>query len=137
MTNPLGKLNSTSRLVWLGLLFVYLGIQVGRQLGVVQGPTDWYLADLICLPLVLGAVLMVHRLAGCPEGWTLPSWHGVFGVVVFAIYFEMVLPFWKPGTVGDVYDALAYLLGWLFFELLINRPQRKSRDPKTAAFLLV
>jgi len=137
MARPLYKLAFAARLIWLSLMLAYLGLQLGRHMDTVHGAIDWYLADVICLPLVLGSVLMAHRLVGQPATWILPRWHGAFAATTFAIYFEFLLPQWKTTVVADPRDAAAYFLGWALFELLINRPHKKSRDPKTAAFLTV
>ncbi len=126
-----------ARPVLLGMIVAYLGVLLGRRFGGVPEPIDWYLADLVCLPLVLGLILMAQRMTGKPEVWILPRWHGVFGFTFFALYFELVLPHLSPRAIGDGRDILAYFLGWLLFELLINRPHQKSRDPKTAAFLSI
>lgn len=122
MVRPLYKLPFTARLIWFSLMLVYISLQVGRQLGTVHGAIDGYLADVICLPLVLGVVLMAHRLIGQPMTWILPRWHGAFAAASFAIYFEFILPHWKTTVVADPSDAAAYFLGWALFELLINRP---------------
>ena len=72
MRNPLLVLSHRARLVWLGLVLLYLATQAGRQLGVVHGAVDWHLTDLICLPLVLGTALMAQRLARQGLRWRLP-----------------------------------------------------------------
>ena len=84
------------------------------------------MADLVCLPLVLGLVLMAQRMTGQSLDWTLPWWHGLIGMMTYALYFEGVLPRLHSGAVADLRDALGYLLGWVLFELLINRRCAKN-----------
>ena len=131
MRNPLMVLSRGGRLAWLGLVLLYLATQAGRQLGVVHGAVDWHLTDLLCLPVVLGLALIVQRLAGQGMRWRLPRWHGLVGVVGFAWYFEVVLPRFAQQATADFGDSLCYMLGWILFELAINRPlavRRKVRD---------
>lgn len=108
--------------VWLGLSLAYVALQAGRRAGYVSGWLDWYFADLVCLPVLLGLVLMVQRSYRQTSAWLLPRWHGLLAAVSYALYFELLLPRFKASVVGDVRDAACYFLGWLLFELLINRP---------------
>ena len=137
MRNPLLVLSHRARLVWLGLVLLYLATQAGRQLGVVHGAVDWHLTDLICLPLVLGAALMAQRLAGQGLRWRLPWWHGLVGVVGFALYFEVVLPRVDQQATADLGDGLGYLLGWGLFELLINCPLAVRREVRDSCTIFV
>jgi len=119
---PRRQLTPLATGVWFALALVYVLVQLGRRLGFVSGWLDWYLADLICLPLLLGLVLIVQRSYRHIRSWTLPHWHGLVAAATYGVYFELILPHFKSGVVGDPRDILSYLLGWLLFELLINRP---------------
>lgn len=112
------------RLIWLSLAVLYATAHLGRAAGWLRGPADWYLTDLLCMPLVLGLVLQVHRLRVGEPGWLLPRGHGLAAVVGYAVYFEVILPRLDPRFVADPGDVLCYLLGWLLFEFLLNRPLR-------------
>ena len=79
------------------------------------------LDDLVCLPLVLSAVLALHRLAGRPAAWRLPWRHGLLVTACYGLFFEFVLPRWDAGAVGDAGDILCYAAGLAVFQLLINR----------------
>jgi len=78
--------------MWAALALLYGLVRIGRPFGLVPGAADWYLADLICLPLVLGLVLMAHRRLGRSPAWRLPLWHGAAAAVAYATYFEVILP---------------------------------------------
>lgn len=106
---------------WLALALMYGAVTAARGLGLLQGPVAWYLGDVLCLPLVLGLVLAGQRRTGRGPGWTLPWWHGLFAALAYGVYFEVLLPQWRSGPVGDPFDALGYLVGWLLFEGLLNR----------------
>lgn len=88
-----------------------------------------YADDLLCLPLVLGAILWCHRrLGNSMAGGTLPHSHGLLTLALFAIYFEGLLPRLKTTAVADPWDLLMYLAGYLFFEAVINKPPRLIRQ---------
>lgn len=117
-----------------GLLLSLAGLFVwARCAEGSAGLPSWaacYLDDLLCLPLVLGLVLTVHRLAGRPVGWTLPRSHGLSAVLLYALYFELVLPLVKVTATADPRDVLAYAAGWAVFEAGINRPGTGLRAPQ-------
>ncbi len=113
------------QVVWWALALAYGALQWARRRGDLPLMIDWYFADVLCLPLVLGLVLAAQRLVGRPADWTLPWWHGLAGAIFYAVYFEGVLPRLSDRAVADPTDALAYLLGWGVFESLINQPGRK------------
>ncbi len=110
--------------IWLLCSVVYIGLQVGHLRQEVPSLVDSYLADILCLPLVLGLVLGAQRRwSGDHEG-KLPLWHGCATVLIYATYFEWILPNWNAEAVADPLDGLSYLLGWVLFEFLINRNSR-------------
>jgi hypothetical protein len=114
-------LSPRARLVWLGAILVYLGVRCGQGAGWVDGPVAWYLPDLACMPIVLGLVLMGHRLAGRPAGWRLPWWHGALGTALYALHFEVLAPRLLGRGTGDPLDVLAYVAGWGVFAWGVNR----------------
>ncbi len=82
--------------------------------------------DLLCLPLVLSLVLMVHRLALANPGFVLPVSHGLAAVIGFGIFFEGFLPRFGSGAVGDPLDLLMYFCGYGVFQLGLNRSALKG-----------
>ncbi len=131
---PSRLLSRWATLIWVGLLLAYVLLQIGRAHGLRGTILDWYLTDVICLPLVLGLILAVQRWYRRAPAWLLPRWHGLVAAVAYAAWFEAALHHFRASAVGDARDALSYLVGWLLFEILINRPAQKSRAPKNAAF---
>ncbi len=118
--------------IWIGLSLIYALLRLARHYGQVTGPVDWYLADLVCLPVVLGVILAAQRWYHCSPSWTLPRWHGLFATVIYTVYFEAVLPRFKSTAIGDVRDGMCYLLGWMLFELLINRGSFSDNHPSAS-----
>ncbi len=82
-----------------------------------------YADDILCLPLVLGAVLWCHRrMIQQNKQYVLPASHGLWTLLLFALYFEGLLPRLKASAVADPWDLLMYLVGFLIFQFLMNKP---------------
>ncbi len=107
-------------------LFIFLRIlDVSRQLPPLASS---YADDLLCLPLVLGLVLWAHRrLLGRGSAYILPRAHGLLTLLLFACYFEVLLPRWKSSAIADPWDLLMYALGYLVFEMVMNTPSGDVR----------
>ena len=114
----------------LALLLVCAGIFLALRLVEFLGQLPWWAAgygdDLICLPLVLGWVLIVQRLRGRSTGLVLGAGHGLAAFLLFSLYFEILLPQINTGFTADPWDVLMYAAGWGIFQLGINRPCRES-----------
>ncbi|GAA4352467.1 hypothetical protein GCM10023185_12180 [Hymenobacter saemangeumensis] len=83
-----------------------------------------YLADVLALPLILSlALAFMRRVYFRDARFCLPlSWVASTGLVL-AVWFEGVLPWWRPGTTtADPWDAVAYALGGLLFWRWLNQP---------------
>ena len=110
-----------------GLVFLFV------RLGEISGLSPWwaagYLDDLICLPLVLGAVLVGHRLRGRSPRFRLPAVHGAVAFIIFCLYFEVLLPRVDGGFTADPWDVVMYALGLVLFQLGVNRPRPGSVSP--------
>lgn len=80
-----------------------------------------YLADLLCMPLLLSLTLAAHRWLINRQG-TLPVTWLVGAWAYVSVWFEGLLPLWSPRAIADPLDVLAYALGtWAFYRWL-NRP---------------
>jgi hypothetical protein len=111
------------------LLVLFLCVRIAEATGHLPVLAASYADDLLCLPLVLGIVLGAHRrLCGRGPQYILPRFHGLLTLVLFAIYFEGLLPRWTSAAVGDPWDLLMYLSGYLLFETLMNRPKASSHQ---------
>ena len=110
-----------STLSWLYFALVYFVLQWGHLRQEMPSFFAHHLTDVLCLPLVLGVVLAVHRQRLGAPSWRLPRWHGLSAVLIYSIYFELILPRLDGRATGDPLDGLSYLAGWFLFEWLINR----------------
>lgn len=81
-----------------------------------------YLADLVCLPIILTLTLVVQRrltrnLAFTfPDSWLVGAW------LYVAVVFELLMPHWSARYVPDPLDVVAYAVGTLAFRRWLNRP---------------
>lgn len=103
-------------------------IRLGERWGSAPGWVRSYGDDLLCLPLILSLVLTVHRLTGRSVTGGLPVSHGLLGLGVVAVFFEVILPARGTAAVGDPWDVLMYLAGFLVFQLVLNRGIAKPHD---------
>lgn len=83
----------------------------------------FHLADLLALPLELTLALFVMRRwyfrrpsFVLPAAWIVSTW------VVFAVWFEVVLPLFDRRATADPLDVVAYGVGGLIFWRWLNRP---------------
>lgn len=102
------------------LMVLFVMIRVGEAQNVAPGWLRHYGDDFLCLPLVLGLILMAHRLVA-RDGRALPLGHGLLALASFTIYFELILPVFSERAVGDPLDGLMYLAGFLVFQFLMNK----------------
>jgi hypothetical protein len=102
--------------------FTFLGLRTIEGTGGLSGWPASYLDDLLCLPLVLGLVLAVHRLRHPGPGLILIRGHSLVALLLFSVYFEVILPRLSSGFTADPVDVVMYGIGWCVFEWGINRP---------------
>ncbi len=119
--------------VWCLAALGYALVQLGRHGGWVHHWWDWHATDVLCLPLVLGLVLMAQRWRAGDPRLRLPWWHGLVAAVSYGLYFEVILPRVATGRVADPVDAACYFIGWLLFEILLNCAPKKSHDQVAVA----
>ena len=80
-----------------------------------------YLDDLICLPMVLGSILVAHRFLVRPLTRLALS-HSLAVFLVFSLYFELILPRLSNNFTGDPWDIVMYAVGFAIFQRGVNRP---------------
>jgi hypothetical protein len=108
-------------LVAVGLYGLYLaGTRVWGWV-----PPFWvsgWLADVLCMPVVLTLALAVQRAVRRRPGLVLPKCWLLGAWVYVSAWFEGLAPLWWPGRyTADWRDVLAYALGTLAFARWINR----------------
>ncbi|MBJ6118127.1 hypothetical protein JAO76_07995 [Pontibacter sp. BT310] len=81
---------------------------------------QYYLDDLLCLPLVLTLTLFVLRFFYKPH-LRLSWYHVAFTVLYFSLAFEVFFPKFMPRYTADWVDALLYTVGGVIFYRFLNR----------------
>lgn len=108
---------------WGGGVLLYVALRLGRERGLLPEFLADHGADLVCLPLVLGLILALQRIRSGDRALVLPRRHGGAVLLLFAAWFELLLPRLDAGSTGDLLDVAAYTAGWVFFETVANRPR--------------
>lgn len=103
------------------LLALYLGHCGWRWLSLPRFRwVQYYLDDLLCLPLVLTASLFLMRLFYGRQ-LRLSLYQVAFTVLYFTLAFELFLPRFMPRYTGDILDGLHYVVGGVIFYRFLNR----------------
>ena len=110
-------------------LVAFLFVRAGETTGHLPVFATSYADDLLCIPLVLGAILRVQRrVFKQGPSFILPRIHGLFTLAFFAIYFEGLLPHWTAAAVADPWDLMMYLVGYLVFEKWMNKRPKMIKN---------
>ncbi|SEA76085.1 hypothetical protein [Psychroflexus halocasei] len=87
-----------------------------------------YFMDLLCMPVICGITFFLLRFF--KEDFYLTKWHVISLTIMYAIYFEMIMPPISERYTADVWDIVMYALGsFLFYQVqkidLKNIAQKK------------
>ncbi len=106
-----------------------LTIYMAQQLMI---PLPWfannYLNDLLCMPIVLKICQYAVRYIKKDKHITIPIKISFVLTMLYALYFELLLPKFSDRYTGDVIDILLYFIGLLFFLWIENQPKAKHKD---------
>ena len=102
--------------IFLVAVVAYLMVRINRQ-GWINLPTllNDYLADLVCMPIILCFCLVgVRWIKKIPQFWL--SWRMILSMTLFyAIIFEWLLPLKSNEYTGDILDVVMYFVGALVY----------------------
>lgn len=95
---------------------VFLGLQVWMELNFpIPDVLRFYLADLLCMPVVLSICLLAARFLKKDSNLEL-SIFSIFSLFVFySVYFEIIMPKIHVRYTADPLDVLMYFCGSLIF----------------------
>lgn len=82
---------------------------------------QFYAIDLLALPILGNLSLAFYRWITKEEQIKLPIYSLIFLVVGLSLVFEYQMPKHHPRYVADVWDIVMYILGGLFFQLVMNK----------------
>jgi len=101
---------------------------------VVEKLLDWHwkFADnhldcLLCMPILLGGMLLERRFLFKKQAWIFPLFDTVAIVVLLAVFCEEGFPRWYSGFTYDYWDYCCYAIGGTYFYWIINQPFVKRR----------
>ena len=102
-------------LFWL-MTALYLLLYIRKTTGYYSPWVSDYLADLLCLPIVLSFCLFVmKKWRVVSRDFELTKAMIIATIVYFSIVFEWILPSLSNHHHGDVLDIVAYSLGALAY----------------------
>ncbi len=105
--------------LWQGLLLLFLLHQFLEKGLELRNPwVDSYLDDLLCMPILLGA--MLGEQMDLFNRKRLSLLDVSIGIVLVSLLFEWYLPGCASGYTADVNDVFCYVLGGLFFFIFMN-----------------
>ena len=108
-------------LTWL---IVISARKLGHPVLLVNG----YIDDLIAIPVIANLGLWFQRVFLIKnDHYVLSPWHVVFMVIYVSLLFEGILPHVSKTYTADWIDVLLYVIGGLFFYLVMNKPLKSER----------
>ncbi|WP_281543240.1 hypothetical protein [Maribacter aestuarii] len=93
-------------------IFVYVAQQTAIDLPLL---VNNYLNDLLCMPIVLKICQYLVRQFKSDRGLQIPITLALTLTVLYALYFELLLPKFNVRYTADTIDVLLYFAGALFF----------------------
>lgn len=79
-----------------------------------------YLADLVCIPIVLYLSVSILRIFKRDATFELSKLMVLFAVIYFSFLFELVLPFISNKYTSDWFDVLCYFIGGGIYVLILS-----------------
>ncbi|BDS12253.1 hypothetical protein [Aureispira anguillae] len=108
--------------VWQVCLLLFIGHQLTQKVLLWSIPlADNYLDTLLCMPILLGLILMERRfLWRRIKVYNFPLLDTIVSVAALAILYEEIFPVFFSGFTRDVWDYVSYALGACLFYFFIN-----------------
>ncbi|MFA9189384.1 hypothetical protein [Flavobacterium magnesitis] len=127
---------SLKRLIYFVMSVIALSIYVMQKQNIALPPLiNNYVNDLLCLPLVLGAITFMIRCLKKDNSFMLPMRIILCMAAFYSFYFEYYLPELNPRYTADWIDVLLYFTGALAFYFVEN-PNEISKLFKRKTHLL-
>ena len=81
-----------------------------------------YLADLVCLPIVLSLALAFQRTFILQNSnYRLRNWQIIFAFILFSVVVEGIVPLYSQKYTADGMDIIAYAAGAFVFYRWMNK----------------
>lgn len=115
---------SLKNLIYLVMSAIALSIYVMQKQNIaLPSLINNYVNDLLCLPLVLGAVSFINKFLKKDNSFKLPISIMLCMAAFYSFYFEYYLPQLNPRYTADWIDVLLYFTGALSFYAVENYSQ--------------
>ncbi|HEY9184731.1 MAG TPA: hypothetical protein VIM94_05360 [Salegentibacter sp.] len=109
----------TIKLSFFHFLGIFAALQLALSLDFQVPPIlRFYLADFLCMPIVLAICLFCVQFIKKDRNLRLPAFSIFSLFVLYSIYFEVILPPLHERYTSDPVDVLMYLSGSLLFYFL-------------------
>ncbi|OCB75447.1 hypothetical protein LPBF_08285 [Flavobacterium crassostreae] len=100
-------------------------VYILQKLGIpLPGLIANYWNDLLCIPLVLGAITYIIRHLKKDPYFQLPTGFVLLLATYYSFYFEYYLPQINPRYTADWVDVLLYFIGGMLFLVFENKKTR-------------
>tara|TARA_R110002033_G_scaffold35382_15_gene73522 strand:+ start:748 stop:1143 length:396 start_codon:yes stop_codon:yes gene_type:complete len=117
-----------SKILYTIMLVIAASIYASQKLAILLPLlVNNYLNDLLCIPLVLGALIFIIRKIKHDLKFKLPLGFIFILSSYYAVYFEYYLPKINSRYTSDWIDVVLYFLGGILFYLF-----QRVRDKKVA-----
>lgn len=114
------------RLVYIVMSLTAMTIYVMQRLSLpLPAVVNNYVNDLLCLPLLLGAMTFVIRRFKKDNSFTFSIGFVVFLACYYSFYFEYYLPEVNPRYTADWIDVILYFSGGFVF--FFSEKQKNTR----------
>lgn len=87
-----------------------------------------FLMDLLCMPVICGMILFLFRFFR--TNFHLTAAHLISLTLMYAIYFEVILPPISTRYTGDIWDVVMYAIGAIIFYKLQMRDLKSLSQKK-------
>lgn len=114
------------RVVYVVMLFTALTIYLMQRLSMpLPSLINNYVNDLLCLPLLLGAMTFVIRRLKKDSSFQLSFGFVIFLACYYSLYFEYYLPRVNPRYTADWIDVVLYFSGGILFYFIEKKKSIK------------
>lgn len=81
---------------------------------------DGYLDDIICIPIILQLWNWEKQYLLDDSNYSIHLIESLLLTILLSLLFEYVFPWLSPAFTFDLYDFIAYALGWCLYLILNN-----------------
>ena len=90
-----------------------------------------YITDAFAIPVIANLGLWFQRVFIYKSNYyVLSAWHVVFIVLYVTVVFEGLLPWLSVKYTADSIDVVLYVIGGVFFYLVMNKPVVVKREER-------